>query len=94
MCAVILGGNECMERRYKDLCKKYSCEAKIFTKPVTDLKKKIGNPDLVIFFTNTVSHKMIHSAMDELKGTDTPIVRCHTSSVSALKNILDCYATT
>ena len=26
------------------------------------IKKKIGSPDLVIMFTNTVSHKMVNSA--------------------------------
>ena len=27
MSVVILGGNECMERRYKDLCQSYKCSA-------------------------------------------------------------------
>lgn len=33
MSIVILGGNECMERRYKDLCQSYRCQSKVFTKP-------------------------------------------------------------
>ena len=32
MSVVIIGGNECMERRYIDLCKSYSCKAKVYTK--------------------------------------------------------------
>ena len=51
MSIVILGGNECMERRYMELCASYSCQAKVFTKPVGGLRKKLGNPDLMIFFT-------------------------------------------
>ena len=51
MSVVILGGNECMERRYKDLCQSYKCSAKVFT--------------------------------------PTRIERCHTSSLSALRNILE-----
>ena len=31
MSVVILGGNECMERRYKELCQTYRCQAKVFT---------------------------------------------------------------
>lgn len=30
MSIVILGGNECMERRYMDLCQSYRCRAKVF----------------------------------------------------------------
>ena len=86
MSVVILGGNECMERRYKDLCKSYQCQSKIFTKPAGGLRNKLGNPDLMIFFTNTMSHKMVQGALSEL------IERCHTSSLSALRGILDKYA--
>ena len=32
MSVVIIGGNECMECRYKNICKSYGCRAKIFTK--------------------------------------------------------------
>ena len=66
MSVVILGGNECMERRYMDLCKAYSCDAKVFTKPGGGLKNKLGRPDLTIFFTSTMSHKMVQGALSEL----------------------------
>ena len=92
MSVVILGGNECMERRYKDLCKSYQCQSKIFTKPAGGLRNKLGNPDLMIFFTNTMSHKMVQDAMSEIKGQNTVIERCHTSSLSALRSILEKHA--
>ena len=50
MSVMILGGNECMERRYKELCQSYKCSAKVFTKPAGGLKNKLGSPDLMIFF--------------------------------------------
>ena len=59
MSVVILGGNECMERRYKELCQTYRFQAKVFTKPAGGLRNKLGNPDLMIFFTGTMSHKMV-----------------------------------
>ena len=92
MSVVILGGNECMARRYKELCEAYQCQAKVFTKPRGGLKDKLGSPDLMIFFTGTMSHKMLHGAMCELKGKDTIIEHCHTSSLSALRNILEKHA--
>ncbi|MGN1166944.1 MAG: DUF2325 domain-containing protein [Lachnospiraceae bacterium] len=38
MCVVIIGGNECMVRKYKDLCREYRCEAKVYPKQKSSLK--------------------------------------------------------
>lgn len=62
MSLTIIGGNECMERKYEEICRGYGHKVKIFTKASGMIKKKIGSPDLVIMFTNTVSHKMVNSA--------------------------------
>ena len=94
MSVVILGGNECMERQYKEICKEYNCKAKVFARPIGSLKNKLGSPDLMIFFTSTMSHKMVKSAMSELKGTDTRIARVSSSSVSSLRSCLETYANT
>jgi hypothetical protein len=88
MSIVIIGGNECMECRYKETCKKYGCEAKVFTKESGALKKKMGAPDLLILFTNTVSHKMIFGVVQEAKRNGIPIARSHSSSINALDSIL------
>ena len=88
MSVVIVGGNECMERRYKELCEAYQCQAKVFTKPRGGLKNKLGSPDLMIFFTNTMSHKMLHGAMSEI-DSNTVVEHCRSASLSALKNILE-----
>lgn len=90
MSVAIIGGNECMERRYIDLCKQYKCKAKVFTKP-KGMSNRIGKPDMVVFFTNTMSHKMINMAMTALGG-DTKIVRSHSSSLASLKDILNEHA--
>ena len=91
MSIVIIGGNDCMASRYKQLCQSRNCKAKVFTQPQR-IREQMGNPDLVVFFTNTVSHKMIHTATAALSGDSSQIVRCHSSSMSALKKILDQYA--
>ena len=61
-------------------------------KPAGGLRNKLGNPDLMIFFTGTMSHKMVQGALSQLKGQDTIIERCHTSSLSALRGILEKHA--
>ena len=55
----------------------------------TGLDKLIGRPDLLILFTNTVSHKMVRCVLDEVDENRTDIVRCHTSSGTALAEILE-----
>ena len=90
MSVVIVGGNECMTHHYKKMCTEYNCKAKVYPKMVNGLKN-IGFPDLLVLFTNTMSHKMINCALDQVKGTDTKIARSHSSSMSALKNILEAH---
>ncbi len=93
MSVVIIGGNECMERRYKDLCDAFQCQAKVFTKPRGGLKDKLGCPDLMVCFTDTMSHKMLYGAMSELKGKNTIIEHSRSSSLSALRSILEKHTT-
>ena len=88
MSVVIVGGNECIIRQYKNLCSDYKCKAKVYPKMSGGLKD-IGSPDLLVLFTNTVSHKMIRCALNETKGQNVRIARSHSSSISALKNILE-----
>lgn len=93
MSVVIVGGNDRMVCQYKELCREYNCDAKVFTQMTGALKKKMGSPDLLILFTNTVSHKMVISAASEAKRINASVERCHSSSLSALREILQrrCY---
>lgn len=88
MSVVIVGGNECMTRQYKDLCREYKCKVKVYPKTVRGLKD-IGSPDLLVLFTSTVSHKMVRCVLNDARRTNTRIARSHSSSIAALKSILD-----
>ena len=90
MSIVIVGGHDRMVGQYKKICKSYKCKCKVFTQMEADFGKKIGCPDLLVLFTNTVSHKMVKCALDEV-GASTDIVRCHTSSGNALNGILEAH---
>ncbi len=87
MSVVIIGGNECMEREYKTLCKKHGCRAKVFCRYNNCMKDRIGNPDMMILFTHTVSHKMVQCAISDLSA-GTTVIRSHTSSLASLRKIL------
>ena len=88
MSIVIIGGHDRMVRQYETICKKHNCKAKIFTQMPSCLNKKIGNPDLVVLFTNTVSHKMVRCAVSEAKNKNiearkaTPAARCAARSAA------------
>ena len=88
MSVVIVGGNERMIRQYINLCGEYKCKAKVYPKMTNGLKN-IGSPDLLVLFTNTVSHKMVRCALSEAKRLTTRIARSHSSSMAALKTILE-----
>ena len=91
MSVVIIGGNECMERQYQQICKKQGMKMKVFLKENSGFSKQIGTPDLMILFTNTVSHKMVLSAVTEAKKNDVNIVRTHSSSAASLTSVLETY---
>lgn len=91
MSVVIVGGNERMERQYKELCGEYRCQAKVYTKE-SGMGGKVGSPDLLVLFTGTMSHKMLQGALCAVKGKGTIIARSHSSSMAALRNILETHA--
>ncbi|MEA5059166.1 MAG: DUF2325 domain-containing protein [Candidatus Pelethousia sp.] len=89
MSVIIIGGNECMERLYEEACLAHGYKrAKVFTKVEGGIKKKLGNAELYILFTNTVSHKMVNSALNEAKKCNACVERCHNSSLCALRAVL------
>ena len=89
MSVVIVGGHDRMVSQYKKICKSHNCKAKVFTQMAANLSAQIGSPDLLILFTNTASHKMVKCALSDMDKTRTNIVRCHTSSGTALNEILE-----
>lgn len=89
MSVVIVGGHDRMVQQYKQVCKAHRCKAKVFTKKAGNLGNQIGSPDAIIIFTNTVSHQMVKSAVNEAEKANADVIRCHTSSKSALNDILE-----
>ena len=91
MSVVVVGGNDRMATRYKNICKSYNCKAKVFTQMPSDFENKLGIPDLMVVFTNTCSHKMVNQVNQKSAKHDIPVARIHNASVNALKTILSRY---
>ena len=49
--------------------------------------KKLGNPDRLIGFTGTMSHKMLQGALRTVKSRVTIVERCRTSSLAVLRGM-------
>ena len=75
--------------QYKQICRQHKCKVKVFTQMPSAFNKKIGTPDLVVLFTNTVSHKMEKCPFAEEKNKKIEIVRSQKNSQAALKEILE-----
>lgn len=91
MSVVVVGGNDRMITRYKEICKSYRCKAKVFTQLTTDFEHQLGTPDLMVIFTATCSHKMVNTANRKSRQLAIPVAKVHSSSASALKGVLEQY---
>jgi hypothetical protein len=78
-----------MHCQYKDICKEFGCKAKVFTQHKCNLECLIGNPELIVLFTNPVSHNMANIARKEAANRGIPIVQSHSGSGRSLRNILE-----
>ncbi|MBU5426741.1 DUF2325 domain-containing protein [Tissierella pigra] len=88
MCIVLVGGHDRMHGEYKEVGNRYGCKMKVFTQMPSKLNKSIGDPDAIVLFTNTVSHKMALTAAKEAKRKNIPLLRCHNSSKNSLEETL------
>jgi hypothetical protein len=48
----------------------------------------MGNPDLIVLFTNPVAHEMIKIAKKKAASQAIPLVQSHCASCSSLRNVL------
>ncbi|MDR0635640.1 MAG: DUF2325 domain-containing protein [Treponema sp.] len=88
MNVVIIGGNDRMVCRYRDICREHGCKAKIYTQPKGNLECLMGSPELIVLFTNPVAHEMIRIAKKIAAAQAIPLVQSHCASCSSLRNVL------
>ena len=89
MSVIIIGGHDRMVSQYKEICRKHNCKPKVFTQMPGNFKSKIGQADLMVLFTSTVSHIMAEGALKEAARNNILVARSHSSSSWALKRILE-----
>ena len=88
MSAIIIGGNECMGRRYCDICAKYNIKARVIPLKKGSFANLLGKPDYIIVFMDTISHPLMISASKEAKKHGAQLVKLSRGSASALEREL------
>ena len=88
MSIVLVGGHDRMHDEYKEICSRRGHRVKVYTQMPARFDKAIGNPDGIVLFTSTVSHKMIHTAVKEAKKKNIKVLRSHSSSATSLEDVL------
>ncbi len=89
MNVVLVGGHERLCERYRRLAKKRGYKLKVMCNMKCDMCKRIGQPQGIIVFTNTVSHKMVIATETTAKKHEIPVIKCHTSSQNAFESTID-----
>jgi ABC-type uncharacterized transport system substrate-binding protein len=87
MSILLVGGHERMSDEYKKIGFRFGHKMKVFTQMPAQFGKCIGEPDAIILFTSTASHKMVRAAIQEAKKKKIPLLRSHTSSGNSLEGL-------
>ncbi len=89
MSIIIIGGHDKMVTRYREMCEKRGHQAKVYTQHSAQFEKVMGQPDVIILFTEKVAHKMVTVVVQKAKRNRIPILRSHSSSATSLDNLLN-----
>jgi len=77
-----------LRREYINAAKATGVDLKVFTGKENSIASQIGSPDLVIVFTNKVSHAARKEVMHYAKSRNIPVKMVHNCGVSSLRQNL------
>ncbi|NJB69123.1 ribosomal protein L30E [Desulfobaculum xiamenense] len=89
MCAAVIGGMDRLKRNYILTARELGIDLKVFTGKENSIAPKLGKPDLVVVFTNQVSHKARREVATYAKANDIRLHLSHSCGVSSLRNCLE-----
>lgn len=88
MCAAVIGGMDRLKRDYIDAAKRHGIRLKVLTGKENRIGDKLGQTDLVILFTNQLSHAARREALVHARKNNIPVEMSHSCGVSSLKECL------
>ncbi|ABB37084.1 hypothetical protein Dde_0283 [Oleidesulfovibrio alaskensis G20] len=88
MCATLIGGMDRLKREYIDTARKSGVDLKVFTGKENRISGQMGSTDLVIVFTNKVSHSARKEVMQYARSRSIPVAMIHSCGISTLRQCL------
>ena len=84
MSIVVIGGVDHNRSFYRQEAERLGCKAKFFTGHERNFSRHLGEQDLIIIFTNCVSHKARCLAMRHAKANSVPVKMIHAKGINSL----------
>ncbi|WP_343067193.1 DUF2325 domain-containing protein [Desulfurispira natronophila] len=73
---------------YQKVAKEAGYKIKLFTGTENTIAGRLGSIDLMVIFTNKVSHNARKLALEAARADNIPVMMCHSCGVSTLKDCL------
>ena len=89
MCAALVGGMDRLRREYMNEADRQDVTLKHFTGKERVIAKSIGKVDVVVLFTNKVSHKARKDVIKACKKDNIPVIQHHSCGLGSLRKCLD-----
>lgn len=90
MSIVLVGGMDRLGEKYQKEAKDLGMELSIFNRAKQCMEAKIKHADVVVIFTNKISHQARHDAFTAAKRQGIPVVMHHACGVCTLRECLKC----
>jgi hypothetical protein len=90
MCVALIGGMDRLDRHYSREAERSGMELRIFNKAVNRIASKLRGVDVLVIFTNKVSHRVKNEAMTIARSKNIPVFLYHSCGVCTLRDCLHC----
>lgn len=88
MCVTLIGGMDRLKADYEAAAREKGHQLRHVSRNEANFKSKTGEPDLLIIFTNKVSHEAKRKALSLAKARNIPIKLVHSCGLSTLRECL------
>ncbi len=88
MCAALIGGMDRLKRDYMSAAQQHGVTLRWFNGGECSIESKLGSPDMLIMFTNMISHEARKKVMSVAKEQNIPLHMLHSCGVSSLRGCL------
>lgn len=92
MSVAVVGGMKRLEAHYRREADKLGFTLEVFNTDQADLVSKLSRFDVLVLFTNRVSHNARRETLRAAQHGNIPLFQYHSCGLCTLRNCLDCLA--